>query len=387
MQISADSYYDESQFFDIRIMGSLGMTAEDIDAVSLVKGIGTVQGSYQTEAICTVDNYDYVLSVNATCEDLNLVGIVEGRIPQNATECFADTQFIKSTGYKIGDTITLASGTDEAITDTLAGDIFTIVGYGSYPAYLSWDRGTASIGNGSADAYLILSPESFTSDIYSVVYASVKDADKLNCYSQEYEEAVEAVMDRVEGLSDEQCDIRYNSIMTDGNSKIAEVESKITDAQDKLIEAQAKLEDAQNQITNATNELLAKEAELNNTENALNEQEATLNLAKQAGQVDEVLYAAGIEQITAARLQIKSGRQAIIEAQQELEDKQLELNQGKDEFATEKADADSKIADAQLELDDARQELEAVEYPKWYVLDRNSIQTFVEYQQLSLIHI
>ena len=39
MIASADKYYDESNLMDVRIIGTLGLTAEDVDAINKTSGI------------------------------------------------------------------------------------------------------------------------------------------------------------------------------------------------------------------------------------------------------------------------------------------------------------------------------------------------------------
>ena len=76
----------------------------------------------------------------------------EGRLPKAADECAVDVDFLEAGEYKIGDKITFRSGTEDAITDTLQTDTFTIVGAVSSPCYISFQRGSTTIGTGSVDA-------------------------------------------------------------------------------------------------------------------------------------------------------------------------------------------------------------------------------------------
>src|SRR5699024_9809675 len=58
-----------------------------------------------------------------------------------------------------------------------------------------------------------------------------------------------------------------------------------------------------------------------------------------------------------------------------------ELEDGWDEYREEKEKADQEIADAHQEIADGEKELDDMEIPQWYVLDRGSNQTYVEYEQ------
>ena len=69
------------------------------------------------------------------------------------------------------------------------------------------------------------------------------------------------------------------------------------------------------------------------------------------------------------------------EAEQKLTDAKSELADAKEKYASGKKEAQEKIADAEKEIQDAEDQLADVDYPEWYVLDRNSTQAYVEYEQ------
>ena len=48
------------------------------------------------------------------------------------------------------------------------------------------------------------------------------------------------------------------------------------------------------------------------------------------------------------------------------------------EYEEKKADADEKIADARQKVADGQKDLDDLEVPKWYILNRDFIQTYVE---------
>lgn len=51
------------------------------------------------------------------------------------------------------------------------------------------------------------------------------------------------------------------------------------------------------------------------------------------------------------------------------------------EFAEKSQDAEKDIADGEQKLLDAQEALDDLEVPEWYVLDRNTLETYVEYGQ------
>ena len=76
-----------------------------------------------------------------------------------------DTAAITELGYEIGDTITVQSGMEDDLSDSLRYDTYTIVGSGSIPYYLDLTRGSSSIGHGTQDAFVLVEADAFSLDV------------------------------------------------------------------------------------------------------------------------------------------------------------------------------------------------------------------------------
>jgi putative ABC transport system permease protein len=311
MKITADHYYDKNHMMDIRILSTLGLTKEDVTAISEAEGVETVEPSYNTDVLCDVNGNEMVLEVLSLTKQLNLYTISEGRLPEKPNEVFVDTMFITNTGYKIGDKIKLYSGTDQPLSDTLSNEEFTIVGYGSTPYYLSFQRGSSEIGNGKISNFIVVLPEVFHMEVYTTVYASAEGARDMTVYTEEYDNKIDTVVENIKKIAEKQSKERYDTLYKDAN---AEIEKSKNELKDTRAKAEAEMQD---------------------------------NLAK--------LQAAGLGEI-------------------ELQASMEQLEEGKQEAEDKFAEADQKIADAQAELD-------KLEPPKWYVLDRDSIEAYVEFGQ------
>lgn len=74
--------------------------------------------------------------------------------------------------------------TGEQYADALAGNTFTITGVVQSPLYISIERGTSSLGDGSVDEYMLLPESSFQLDYYTLCNVTVAGAKKLDAYSQ-----------------------------------------------------------------------------------------------------------------------------------------------------------------------------------------------------------
>ncbi len=339
MELSADRFYDDTNFMDIRVLSTLGMTEEDVTAIAAIDGVSEAQGAYEADYVCAMDSKEYVVTAFSLCDSINRMTLQEGRLPQRADECFADALIAQNTGLKIGDQITLRSGTEDALEDTLCRDTFTIVGIGTYSRYLSWDRGSTSIGNGDINFFLGLSPEAFSMEAYTAVYASVNSADSLNCYSTDYSDAIVQVTERIESIADARCQIRFDSVHAEAISAIEDAQQEIDDAQRELDDAQAELEDARIQLDEAQAELLNGEQELADGYLELEQSE---------------------QELADGETQLKDGRKALQEAETELADRTAELNEksqelkdGQKELAKQKA----SLNDVQNQLDTFRETL------------------------------
>ncbi|WP_167958732.1 ABC transporter permease [Anaerosporobacter faecicola] len=204
MQLTVDSYYDDMNFFDLRILGTQGFTAEDVEVISQVEGVRHVEGSYAIEAFIASEDSKFVANVFSVGEELNTFQVVEGKLPEKENECFMDEMFMEEQGYALGDTITLQTGNDTVPMEAMLKEqTYTIVGYGDYAQYLNYSRGTASIGTGSVDYFIGLPKSCFLSPVYTGIYVNTTGTKELNCYEKSYEDKVNQVAGRLETLAKE----------------------------------------------------------------------------------------------------------------------------------------------------------------------------------------
>src|SRR5659263_732019 len=99
MKNTADIYYDTYNMMDIRVLSTMGLTDEDIDAMKLVAGVETVQPSYFADVVTTIHSNEFVFRIHALpaaaltagSEDyLNKPKLVEGRLPAKSGECIIE---------------------------------------------------------------------------------------------------------------------------------------------------------------------------------------------------------------------------------------------------------------------------------------------------------
>jgi putative ABC transport system permease protein len=451
MRLTADNYYDQSNLMDIRVLSTLGLTDEDVTAIAEVDGVKEVEPAYSTHVVCDADGNELVLEVLSATEKINKILISGGRMPQTETEVLVDNFFISNTGYKIGDKIKVSSGTTEPISDTLNIDEFTIVGVGSTSYYLSFQRGSSSIGSGDVNSFVVVLPEVFKQEAYTTIYASVEGALEMTVYTNDYDNKVEEVLSNIEDISEVRCQIRYEDIynpayekildardelaasktkienskkeIADSKAKIAASKEKIETSKKELKDSKAKLENSKPELEASkleiqqSKELLAdKREQLNKakvsameeynsnlemlpyaglTESQLNAAMAQLEQAYQGAQQEfekaetQISYGetelaiaadritAGEEEIIKAEDKIKDGEAKLADAEQEISEGEAKLAEGEEELA----EGEIKYRDGEAEIADAKVELAKLEVPTWYVLDRGSIEAYVEFEQ------
>ena len=276
MKTSADAYYDQTNYMDLRVLGTLGLTDTDMEDIAKVKGVAQVTGGHTLEVLHKEGEKEQTVKLIALEDGVNEPQILDGRLPQKTDEILVDQKFLDETGKKIGDQVIFESGTDTALSDDLVHETFTIVGSATLPYYMELTRGTGSIGNGSIDSFGLLHPETFTSEIYTEIYVQVDGAKELESYSTSYEKAVKQVQNRVEELEEEACQRRYDAVYQEGEDKLSDARKQVTDGEKELADGKKTLEDGTLQIEEAKDTVAEKEKELKENESLLAEKETEL---------------------------------------------------------------------------------------------------------------
>ena len=52
MRLSGDAYYTESKMMDLKVMGTLGLTEEDVEVIRKVEGVEWAEGAWSTDVLC-----------------------------------------------------------------------------------------------------------------------------------------------------------------------------------------------------------------------------------------------------------------------------------------------------------------------------------------------
>ena len=259
MKYTADQYYDEYQMMDIRVLSTLGLVPDDIAAIRSVPGVESVQPGYFVDVTTTVASTEYVFRVHSLPEAawadgsyLNKPKLVSGRMPENAGECVIEANRNISIGLGIGDTMTVASGKAEDLSNILARTQYTIVGTVVSPYYLTFQREPSDIGSGRVNLFMMVGEREFLYPAYTEALVSVAGARALSSYSTEYSDLVDKVISRLENLGTERASLRLASIKADATAKLdqgkADYASGAADYNKQIADGQAQLMEASNRL-------------------------------------------------------------------------------------------------------------------------------------------
>lgn len=296
MRLSGDSYFDEAELMDIKAICTYGVTERDVRAMEKADGIARAEGAYSADFLYSAKDEQQVLHVMSLQEKMNRVTVSKGRLPEKTGECLADD----NSEFKIGDKIELKSGTDDEISDTLKTDTFEVVGLGNSPCYLSYGRGSSTVGDGSIQAFLVVPENTFDMDVFTEVYLQVEGAKALLAFTDAYDDRIEEILAQVEELTDERALVRKDSLKDEANEKLAEAKEeleegkeeaekeladaaeKIADAEKQLADARVQIEDGRKQIADAKSTLNSKQKELDSARAEYRSGLAQLNDGKAA---------------------------------------------------------------------------------------------------------
>ncbi len=390
MRITADQYFDDSELMDLKVMGTMGLTKADIKAIGKVSGIEAVEGGYSKDVLCPVGDNEKVVHMLSMQKNFDQVSLVEGRLPEKAGECLVDEDFLSYTDLKVGDTVTFHSGDGEALTDSLVTDTYKIVGIGNSPLYISFGRGSSTIGTGEISGFVVVDKASFDMDVYTEAYVKVSGAEEKTAFTDEYNNLSDAAKEAVSAIEEERCAVRKQEIVDEANEKLADSEKTVNEksqeledakkelesgkskaaeelekAKQQLTDGEAELADAKQQIADGETQLADAKAQLNDKQAQLDSVEAQYESGKtQLDQKEQELadaeqvylsnYSKYMPIITAGKEQIPAGKSQIADGKKRLDEELAPLNQLKDRLAgieDEISQCDSEIAGLKTQLD------------------------------------
>ena len=91
MEKTVDKYFDDKNVFDIEVISTLGLTKDDIEEIKKIDGVEEVEGSYSKDILLDVkENEEIAVKIHSISDNINLVQLLEGRMPENENECLVE---------------------------------------------------------------------------------------------------------------------------------------------------------------------------------------------------------------------------------------------------------------------------------------------------------
>ena len=431
-----DEYYDATNLMDFRIISTMGLTNDDLEALKNLENTQIIEENYTYETVIDGD----ATKIYGLTENINNVTLVSGSLPTSDNECL-----VLAGSYNIGDTITIE---DSNYQDYLKNNTFKVVGTVNSSMYIYNNLGMSTVSDGKLDNVIYINKDNFNMDYYTEIYLIAKNSQEETSYRDEYDEVIANLNTELEKLAPIQETKRYEQIKTEAMEEIYDAREEINNLkaenEAKFNDALAELNSAQNQINAGYNEINKGFAELetqkNSVLNELNNEEATLdnslatinsnlaNLGITTNSIAEsitelnnqitsitnllaslddtnpeyVTYQAmltnlntlvsslnsiqnGYTEINNARTQFDSTYNDTINTlnanKNNLDKEQETLNEGFKEYNANYAEFQDEIAKGMREIADAEAEIANLEKPEWYLFNRednSGYTTFLE---------
>lgn len=367
---SADVYLKDLQFYDYRLVSTLGFTEENVEALAEKEDVRAAEGAISAEILYKdAGENERVIKMHSITEKVNKLKLVAGEMPQSADECVVDSALFSEDA--IGSKLVLSENNTADDLDKFAYKEYTITGLVQSPCYIQFERGNTSIGNGRISGFAYILKDGFAVDYDTEIY--IKFDEDYDIYSDEYDSYMDAKEADWEAYTKEQADIRYEKIVKDAQDELdekkeeleekrAEAEVELESAKQQLTDGETEISDGKNQIASAKTELSAKASELQSGKDALSSKAAELESASQqiSGQESALAakkaeYEQGLNAYLAAKQQVTDQRNSLEAAKAQL----TENTPGYEEMLAQIEAGLTEVAGAEAELNAKNAELEA----------------------------
>lgn len=380
MKTAADIYYDQSNLMDIRVVSTMGLTDDDIEALSQVEGVAKAEGAYQTDVMATIGTEQYAFRVHSlpgnNADSLNRIQLASGRWPQAPGECVISADRVMNQPVAEGEMLVIDEGVSDLDT-VLERTSFTIVGFVHSPYYVtSASLGSTTLGSGELDQFMYVLPEDLAADLpYTEAFVEVAGAKELYGGAADYQQRVDDVVASIEAIAPQREQARLDALKADAQAELdeeratyeaekADAQAQLADAEQQLTDSRAQLDDAKEQLESAQSTIASSESQLADGKAQLRSGRAQLAAQKAAA---EKKLADAQAQMDEQQAKLDEGRAQAQAGRAQLEQQRAALDEAlakRPELETQLAQLDEQLAqiDQQLQLplpDDQKAQLEA----------------------------
>lgn len=328
-----NNYTHETNFYDFRLVSTLGLTDDDLAEVKKLDGVKLAEGAVGADFLFnTADEDNLIMMAQSIPENVNQIKLKAGRMPEKANECLADPDMYSKDD--IGSTIKLSKDNSEQTFDTFAYDEYTIVGLADSVLYINMERGSSTLGNGSVKGYIYIPMDGFSTDYYTDIYVCVDSEGYV--YSDEYEQSTQKYVDGLEKFMSERAVIRRDAIIDDAMSQLDDAKKQYEDGKTQYDAAKAeydagyaeyvqKKSDTEAQLEQARKEIENAESMMGNS-SIIDQKQAELDAAKAELDKGQAEYERGLQQFNAkAKLAYGAVDEQIAYYENRISDKQNDI--------------------------------------------------------------
>ena len=327
----------KNQFYDYRLISSLGWEEKDVEAFKEQDDVRYAEGSYTLDVLYHNEAGEEVVAKTHSLPDkINGIELVKGRLPEADDECVVDA--VMSSIPEIGEHIYVQDANEKDTLDMIKIKDLTVVGYVDSSYYVNFERGTTSIGTGTVNGFIYVPKGFFDSDVYTEIF--VRFDEDYEIYSEQYKDYMAEKKKTWESVVDVQADERYTRLIDDANKELADGEKELADkkkdGEKELSDAKKELEDGEKELADAKNELSSARNKLSDAKSKIDENKTKLS----------------------------DGKKKLDKAKKELDKAKKELSDAKQKLDTSKAQIDAGQAQldaGQAQIDEASRTVEANE--------------------------
>lgn len=395
MKESMEAYMDDANFYDIRIVSTLGLTDDDVSALAAIDGVKDVQPAYNADLLVQTGDDTVVARAHslpittgkeetekstsslstdgntATDEQdtINKLFLVDGHMPEKSGECVVEAGANDmASAYPIGSKLVI-SPENEDLDSKLSTTEYEVVGIVHSANYFSFEREPASVGNGRVNLLMYLLPEDYTFTAYTEIYLTVDGALATNSLGDDYDPLVDTVKNKIEAIQELRCQTRYDEIYDEAQQKIddawdsyheakEEADQKLSDAKAELTDGEKELADGQteyeqgeadyadalSQIAENEQKLADGEIQLGDARRKLQEADAQISNNETLLEQNEAKLNAAKTELDKGQAQYDNGMNAYQSGKKQLDDGQAQLDAAKKQLDTAKESYQSGLA-------------------------------------------
>lgn len=382
--LATDRFFDTQGLHDIQVLSTAGLTDDDIAALRKISGVAKVQGERSQTVTVDLNGKKTVTMQEIGTNGIDQPYLQSGRMPEKSGEIAVTRKFIKDSGYKKGDHITVtpqdsasSSVSDSAESDNQTGENgsqmsdsaesdtqdgkraarvtdsgesdnqapsfpteLTIVGVVLDPRDLTNPdgySGTNAFRSSATSDYTFFAPsDGVTGSMYTAVTILVKGTADKDSFSDVYDDTVSEVADRIDGtVRTNRQKARHQELLDAGTKQIDEAKAQ-TDKQ--FAAAQQQIDSNRSQLNQQIDQIVNMQA------------------GAAAGSLDETTR--------------ETLRETVIAASPQLAEAKAQLDQAQSKLDQQKKDTERTLQSKQNELEDS------IPQVRWYVQDRSQIGGF-----------